>query len=209
MERGKGREKKVENYGNFWLIWLSCASKPKSLFQIQFEWGISTNYLYHRERGLKKRISEIMLQENYIERKGKNLIAKFDWVPTYLSRQLPEIVIKKYGRKFLTFLVNNRQAIFDLGNLKILFKNDPSLLKKYGRHLFSYIFLFMFLADFSKLSQKYRAEHIPKVFKFMLKFSTEVNLVKYFERLEERIKREDFFLVEKLEEWLELVEILS
>lgn len=209
MRSQERREKRVEKYGNFWLIWLSCVSKPRSLFQIQFDWGISTNYLYHRERGLRKRISEIMVQQNYVEKKGRSLVAKFDWVLDYLSQRFPELMIRKYGRKFLRFLMDNRRAIFDLENLKLLFNNNPSLLKKYGKNFFSYVFLFMLLYDFSKLSQKYKAEHIPRVFKFMLKFATEVNLVEYFKRLEERVKEEKFLLVEKLEEWIELVEMLG
>ena len=84
------RKNGLFDYTNFWLIWLSCAEKPTTLFKIQKRWKIKTNYLYHKERGLKKPLFRSMIDGGFIEKNGKEITARFDWIPSYVvERTMP------------------------------------------------------------------------------------------------------------------------
>ena len=84
----------VTDYKNFWLIWMNAAGnrEGQSLFSIQNQWGIRTNYLYHNETGLKTPLYIRMIKDGYLEKSGKRLKANFGWINTYVKKkyQIPQ-----------------------------------------------------------------------------------------------------------------------
>ncbi len=193
----------LKEYGNFWLIWITCAGEKKSLFGIQKEWGITTNYLYHSERALGEPTFRSMIKEGYLEKEGKYLIAKFDWIKKFILLNYPGSLLEKFVDKFFEVVVRYKSLFFDLKKLKLLFRGNPTLVKKYGRNIFLYIFLFLLYQDFLQVSKLYKAEYVAKIFKNLLEFIGEINLKAYFEELE-REWTEGALFIKTLDEWIKL-----
>jgi len=135
------------NYDKFWVIWCSCVDKPRTIKEIQRIWDYKGNALY--QKGMRKPIRKEMLDDGFIEDKGKikergvsgNLIyAKLDWVPKFLYEffldlklkynnvlpsQLFDCIVNK--KRFIKFLDENRDTFFFPDRLKVLFSDKDTL----------------------------------------------------------------------------------
>lgn len=197
----------LQNFGNFWLIWISCAGQKQSLYQIQKLWGIKTNYLYHPEKSLKVPLFSSMINEGYIRKEGKYLLAEFSWVKEYLLLNYKGTLMENYLETFFEFLVDNKEKFFQIDYLRLLFRGKPSLVKKYGKNIFSFIFLYLLYRDFREIAKLYKAEYIARIFRIFLNFTGELNLRMYFDKLDEEFKTYTPVLVKTLKDWLTLSKI--
>ncbi|MCD6371246.1 MAG: hypothetical protein J7L39_00820 [Candidatus Aenigmarchaeota archaeon] len=197
----------MQKFGNFWLIWISCAGKKKSLYQIQKMWGIKTNYLYHPEKSLNKPMFKLMLDEGYIRKEGKYLTADFYWVKEYIVLNYKGSLMEKYVDAFLGFLRDKKEIFFNPDNILLLFRGNPSLLKRYGRNIFSYIFLYLLYRDFREIAKIYKAEYIARIFRVFLEFTSEINLKGYFDRIDEKLIEYSPTIVKTMEDWITLSKI--
>ena len=198
---------KIEKLGNFWLIWLSCAGERKSLYQIQKDWGIRTNYLYHPEKSLKIPMFKAMLNEGYLRKEGKYLIGEFEWVKKFLVVNYEGSLIEKHLEEFMKFLTEKRDILFKFEHIRILFRGNPVLAKRYGRNIFSWIFLYILYRDFREISKVYKAEYIARIFRVLIEFVGDVNLKTYFDRIDESISGYSPVIIKTLKEWITLSKI--
>ena len=144
-------EKKIWAFDKFWVIWCSCLDRPRTINEIQDFWGYDGNALY--QKGLSKPIWKEMLEQGFIESKGKvkvrgvsgDLIyGKLEWITDYLEEEAKEARIKRGNdqpfqllkcienkKKLVYYLDNNRTAFFLLPRLKMLFGDKEGLKANY------------------------------------------------------------------------------
>jgi len=204
----KGFKADITSYGNFWLIWLSCASKKDgmSLFNVQNVWGIKTNYLYHKEPGLQKPLFKFMLEEGYLERNGRKLKANFDWIPSYVERKYSSSLFKKNKFKIRDFCEKFQESVFNLDKLKILFKNDARLLKMQGRDFFSFVLLSILFSNLSKLCEKYKAPIVVDMISLLIFCMRSLNLFEYVKMNHSELSnREGFPIIIREKEDLDVI----
>ena len=166
--------KKLFEYSNFWLIWLECAgeSEGTSLFKIQEEWGIKTNYLYHKEKGLGKSLFKNMIEQGYMQNGKKGPIAKFDWIPSYVLEKhkltdqrgwsLNGFIIEKMPL-MQKFIEHNHEILFDRVLLNKLYRNDLNTIKSSGSTIFDDIRLFVFVSNLMPFCKKYGADIVTRM----------------------------------------------
>jgi hypothetical protein len=184
--------KKLTDYKNFWLIWLGCAgsSGGTSLFKIQREWGITTNYLYHRQAGLKKPLYTAMIAERFIEKEERRIKARFDWIPEYMiERHRPKegewslgmFIIERWG-KIQGFIEKHHEALFDLKALRVLYPDTKSILRA-GRDIFDDIFTVVFASNILPFCAKYRANVVARIIYTMMSVTPGRDILAYFKRI--------------------------
>jgi len=166
---------RLTEYKNFWLIWLSAAGRPQgiSLFSIQNEWGIKTNYLYHEETGIGRPLYQAMIREGYLEKHGKNLKAKFGWIPDFVKEKyqpvghvdywIPYPIISAKWPQVQAFMEKHASAIFDPKCLRILYRGNKDVLGVYGQRIFTDIFLFVLFSNLVIFCKKYKAEIVLRI----------------------------------------------
>ncbi|MBU4245543.1 MAG: hypothetical protein ABIF85_03250 [Nanoarchaeota archaeon] len=209
--------KKLFEYSNFWLIWLECAGDPEgtSLFKIQEEWKITTNYLYHKEKGLGKSLLKNMIEQGYMQNGKKGPTAKFDWIPSYVLEKhkltdqsgwsLNSFIIEKMPA-MQKFIEHNHTILFDRVLLKKLYRNDLSTIKSSGSTIFDDIRLFVFVSNMMPFCKKYGADIVTRMLFTMLSFYSEKDLLSYFNTLRQKISEENIPTV--IENEGELVRVL-
>jgi len=191
---------KVTDYKNFWLIWLSCAGQEKgiSLFRIQTTWGIQTNYLYHDEAGLGKPLFKVMAEQGFIDITGNKIKPKFEWVPAYVKEHMgsekpvggywsPELMIKDKWGTVSPFIEKYRKSLFDLGNLRVLYKDDKDVVGTYGRYVFQHIFLYVLFSNLIVFSKRYHAEIVSKMISTAVSLGTGADVLNYMYHLHSQI----------------------
>lgn len=144
-------EQQLWVFDKFWIIWSSCLDKPRTLNEIQDFWEYDGNALY--QKGLNKPIWKEMLEQGFIESKGKvkvrgvsgDLIyGKLEWIPNYLEELSKELRVKHENeqlfhllkcienkKKLLYYIDTNRTVFFLLPRLKILFGKKDLLKANY------------------------------------------------------------------------------
>ncbi len=193
----------IREYKNFWLIWLNCAGNPDkglSVFEIQNRWGINTNYLYHNEMGLKKPLYIRMIREKFIEKDGRKLKPKFEWISEYIKDQY---ILKGSGNQWLPiallsvkwpivqkFVKDHAKEIFNEESLKILYKNERDLLGKYGPYIFSDIFLFLLFFNLILFCRKYRADVVLRIISTIVSIFSDRDLLNYIRKLSLQIGKD-------------------
>ena len=194
--------KKLFEYSNFWLIWLECAGEPEgtSLFKIQEEWGIKTNYLYHKEKGLGKSLFKNMIEQGYMQNGKKGPTAKFDWIPSYVLEKhkltdqrgwsLNGFIIEKLPL-MQKFIEHNHEILFDRVLLNKLYRNDLDTIKSSGSTIFDDIRLFVFVSNLMPFCKKYGADIVTRMLFTMLSFYSEKDLLGYFNELRQKIPEEN------------------
>lgn len=194
--------KKLFEYSNFWLIWLECAgsSEGTSLFNIQEEWKIKTNYLYHKEAGLGKSLFKNMIEQGYLENGKKGPIAKFDWIPSYVLEKhkltsgnewsLNSFIIEKMPQ-IQQFIEHNRSVLFDRALLNKLYKGNLGTIKREGSTIFDDIRLFVFISNLMPFCKKYGADIVVRMLFTAVSFYSEKDLLGYFNALRQRIPEEN------------------
>jgi hypothetical protein len=197
------RKSDIREYRNFWLIWINCAGNPEkgiSLFEIQNRWGITTNYLYHHEMGLKKPLYIHMIRKNFIEKDGRKLKPRFDWIPDYMKERyllegtgnqwFPVALMNVKWPIVQKFMKEHSREIFDIENLKILYKNDRELLGKYGPYVFSDIFLLLLFFNMILFCRKYRADVVLRIISTIISIFSDRDLLNYIRKISLQIGKE-------------------
>ncbi len=209
--------KKLFEYSNFWLIWLECAGDPEgtSLFKIQEEWNIKTNYLYHKETGLGKSLFKNMIEQGYLENGKKGPVAKFDWIPSYVLEKhkltdqsgwsLNGYIIEKMPM-MQKFIEHNHTILFDRTILSKLYKGDLNAIKNEGSTIFDDLRLFVFVSNLIPFCKKYGADIVVRMIFTIMSFYSEKDLLGYFNALRQKIPEDSIPTV--IENEGELVRVL-
>jgi hypothetical protein len=142
--------KQVWAFDKFWIIWSSCLDKPRTINEIQDFWGYGGNALY--QKGMNKPIWKEMLEQGFIETKGKvkvrgvsgDLIyGRLEWITDYLEAESKERVKQDNDmlfrlfkcidnkKKLVYYLDNNRTVFFLLPRLRLLFGDKEGLRANY------------------------------------------------------------------------------
>jgi hypothetical protein len=194
--------KNLFNYSNFWLIWLGCAGNPDgtSLFNIQEEWKIKTNYLYHKEAGLGKPLVKNMVDSGYLEQKKKGLVSRLDWIPAYMLERhkiqqssgwsINEFVVSKMPL-FQKFIGENRTVLFDRNILAGLYNTDINSIKKYGSCIFDDLYTFIFISNLVPFCMSNNAEIVIRMLNTAASFSPERDVLGYYNRLRAKIPEDE------------------
>lgn len=188
--------KDLTEHKNFWLIWLNAASDKKgvSLFNIQKEWGIKTNYLYHNERGLKKPLFKAMIEQNYLTKEGKHVKAMYGWIPDYVIRKhrisiadkwSPNPLIIENWPKVQIFLERNSESLFALENLRLLYGNMKTL-KKTGQFIFDDIYMIALIHNIIPFCNKYQADIVIRIMYTILSLTSERGLLNYYHTINDK-----------------------
>jgi hypothetical protein len=190
---------RITDYKNFWLIWMNCAGKPgsgESLFQIQNNWGIKTNYLYHNEAGLGKPLYVCMINDGYLRKSGRKLLPTFDWIPqhvkdNYASRAgtawFPSAFIGTRWPVIQTFIEKNASILFSRFNLRVLYKNSKDILGSYGSHIFTDIFLYVLFANFIPFTKKLHADIVMRILSTFISLFSDRDLLNYIRQVHPKI----------------------
>ncbi len=189
---------KLTEYKNFWLIWIGCAGKSAgaSLFALQREWGITTNYLYHKETGLGKPLVKMMLENGFLSQDKSKFTPLFEWIPSYVLERHPmpqeptwtanTRMIEKWPvvQKFMS---EHRTVLFDQANLKILYRGKLDTLKKFAPSAFDDLYLFVFMSSLVPFYAKYHAAIVGRMLKTLISIHPEKDLIGYFEKIRHTI----------------------
>lgn len=186
----------IRQYKNFWVIWLSCAGNADrgiSLFEIQNKWGITTNYLYHHEMGLKKPLYINMINEGFLEKEGRKLKPKFDWIPEYMkdryllegtgNQWYPVALLNVKWPMIQRFIKAHSKEIFDLENMRVLYKDNRELLGKYGSQMFSDIFLMVLFFNMIIFSRKYKADVVMRIISTVVSVFSDRDILNYVRKV--------------------------
>ena len=198
MGKLKGR---LTDYKNFWLIWLSCAGQEKgiSLFRIQSKWGIQTNYLYHKEAGLGRPLFKLMEEKGFITIIGNKIRPRFEWIPGYVEQMFKsekpagggwsrELVVKRKWPLVQAFIERHSGSLFDLENLRILYRDDKDVLGTYGRYVFQHVFLYVLFSNLITFSKKYNAEIVTKMISTAVSLGAGADVLNYMYQLHSHIR---------------------
>ncbi|MFC2143880.1 hypothetical protein ACFLQO_00755 [Candidatus Aenigmatarchaeota archaeon] len=190
------RKTDIRQYKNFWVIWLTCAGnsdKGISLFEIQNKWGITTNYLYHHEMGLKKPLYINMIKEGFIKKEGRKLKPEFGWIPEYMkdryliegtgNQWYPVALLNVKWSMIQRFIKDNSKVIFNLDNLRVLYKDDRELVGRYGYHVFSDIFLMVLFSNMILFSRKYKADVVMRIISTIVSIFSDRDLLNYIRKI--------------------------
>lgn len=190
----------VTDYKNFWLIWLNAAGSEQgqSLFSIQNEWGIKTNYLYHNETGLKTPLYVRMIKDSFLEKSGKRLKANFSWIPTYVKSLyrvpqndttlwFPYNLINQKWALVQDFIQSHGHVIFSPSNLRILYRNDKDSLGNQGRYIFSDVFLYILFTDLMSFTRRYHADIVMRIILTSMSLFTDRDIINYMRQLNKQI----------------------
>ena len=186
----------ITDYKNFWLIWLNAAGTPEgqSLFSIQTQWGIKTNYLYHNETGLKTPLYIRMIKDGYLEKSGKRLKANFSWIGTYVKRKytIPQnnstlwapyaLINQKWGI-VQEFIESNHEKLFNQNMLRILYRGGKDNLGDQGRFIFSDIFLYVLFTDLMAFTRRYHADIVLRILLTSMSLFTERDILNYMREM--------------------------
>ncbi|MEE9323796.1 MAG: hypothetical protein V3U72_04590 [Candidatus Aenigmarchaeota archaeon] len=199
------KKSKLTDYKNFWLIWINCAGRKEgvSLFNIQIDWNVKTNYLYHNEVGLGNPLFRSMIRENYITKEGKRLKAKFEWVPEFIREKyevvekgdlwFPDYLLRIKWGAVQKFIEKYHTVLLDIKNIKLLYKNDRELIGKSGSHIFTDIFLYVLFSNLRTFCKRYEADVVLRIISTLISLSTDRDLLNYIHRLDSELgKVSDF-----------------
>lgn len=190
------KKQKITDYKNFWLIWINSAGSREgsSLFRIQTDWGVKTNYLYHDETGLGTPLFRSMIRENYITKEGKRLKAGFSWIPEYVREThsctgtergwFPDSLVRIKWGSVQKFMEKYHPVIFGPENVKILYRNDKELIGRSGSRIFMDIFLYVMFSNLRVFCKKYEADIVLRMISTLISLSTERDLLNYMHRLD-------------------------
>ena len=193
---------RLTDYKNFWLIWLSAAGRPQgaSLFSIQNEWGIKTNYLYHEETGIGRPLYMAMIKEGYLEKHGKNLKAKFGWIPDFVKEKyqpaghvdywIPYPIISTKWPQVQSFIEKNAHVLFNIKNIRVLYKGKKDILGGYGQHIFTDVFLYVLFTNLAIYCKKYKAEIVLRILLTSFSMFADRDLMNYMRQLNIQLARE-------------------
>lgn len=209
--------KKLFEYSNFWLIWLECAGNNEgtSLFKIQEEWKIKTNYLYHKEAGLGKPVFKNMLEQGYLADGKSGPVARFEWIPAYVLERhklvnngewsINGFIMEKMP-VMQKFIMDYRSILFDKAVLGRLYRGDINTIKREGSTIFEDISLFVFLSNLIPFCKKYGADIVVRMLFTLVSFYPEKDILGYFNMLRQRIPEDK--LPKVIENEGELVRVL-
>ena len=193
------KKSKLTDYKNFWLIWINCAGKEEgvSLFRIQTDWDVKTNYLYHNEMGLGVPLFRSMIRENYIEKEGKRIKAQFGWIPDYIrdkyESEEPEgmwfldSLLRIKWSAVQKFIEKYHPVLFDTKNIKLLYKNDKELIGKSGPHIFTDVFLYVLFSNLKAFCKKYEADVVLRIISTLISLSGEKDLLNYMHVIDSQL----------------------
>lgn len=210
--------KKLFDYSNFWLIWLGCAGNPDgtSLFKIQEEWKIKTNYLYHKEAGLGKTLVNNMIESGYLEKTKKGIVSRLEWIPEYMLEKhtiqpragwsISEFIVGKMPL-MEKFIDKNRAVLFERSALSGLYMSDINSVKKYGSCIFDDIYLFIFISNLAPFCISNNAEIVVRMLDTAAAFAPGRNLLGYFSTLRQKVPEAE--IPRLIENEAELVRMLA
>ncbi|MEM7815915.1 MAG: hypothetical protein QXN71_02235 [Candidatus Aenigmatarchaeota archaeon] len=193
---------KLTDYKNFWLIWLSAAGRPQgiSLFTIQNEWGIKTNYLYHEEAGLGKPLYVTMIRDGYLIKEGRKIKVKFDWITDFIKERyqpsgfvdywIPYRIIGSKWPDVQSFIEKHSSVLFDPKNLRILYRNNKDILGDCGQHIFTDIFIYVLFSNLIVFCKKYKAEIVLRILLTAFSMFTERDIMNYMRQIHSQIGKE-------------------
>ena len=194
--------KKLVEYNNFWLIWLECAENIDgiSIFNIQENWGIKTNYLYHKEKSLGKPLFKSMLDEGYLKEGKNGLVADFDWIPSYILKN-HDLKSGNLGWSLNNFIVENipvihkfikknNSVLFNRSSIKKLYRSDINILKHESQNIFDDIMLFVFVYNLMPFCKRYGAEIVIRMLYTFFSFSLQKDFLNYYNELNNKLQKD-------------------
>jgi hypothetical protein len=186
----------------FWVIWVSCIDRPRTLKEIQRIWDYEGNSLY--QRGIEKAIWKEMVEGGFVEKKGIEkkrgvvgtlLYAKMGWIGTYLRslstklKQNENISFQKLldciDIKALTsFFEINRAKLFSIDKVKLLFGEKENLKNHYEACILVPTVCVILINAFNSLKKVKMKEDVKFIMTlpFVLNF-TSLNFLDYFVRV--------------------------
>jgi len=194
--------RKLTDYRSFWAIWLGCAGYPKgrTLFSIQKEWGIKTNYLYHREPGLGVPMYKAMEKDTYLAKEKSKISPKFWWIPDYvLGMHKPpaprewsmNLVMLENWSLVQAFIEKHSEVLFSQENMKILYSGVDAV-SRMGPYIFDDIFSLAIISNILPFCARYSAKLVSRIMYTLLSMSPARNLLGYFNAIRKRLKESDF-----------------
>ncbi len=172
----------------FWFLFLNCAEKEVSMFEIQKRWKITSNYLYHKHKKLSKPLFEYMYEKGYLEKRDSKFISNFNWVKDYISTYYKGTILEEYSSLIVEYCVKYREILFSFDNLSKLFGKDEEKWKTYGKKIFEIIFFVLIYKDIEKFVKEHRALIVLDLFKiFLYSLSFEINFLEYLNSVKDKI----------------------
>lgn len=184
----------LPKYASYWVVWMSAAGAPKgtTLYKIQNTWGIRSNYLYHKEAKLRKPLFQSMIEEKYITKDKSIIKADFSWIPNYVIEQnkieqkgwSPGLLILENWPLLQSYIQTNADVVFNIGNLKLLYKNNLHNLKRNAHAIFNDIFTLSLISSVAAISERYSAEVVESIIYTVISLYPGRDLYSYFEAVQ-------------------------
>lgn len=153
---------KIYDSGKFWIMWLSCIDKARSVGEITREWDYAdgTKALYQSPKSHpNKSLSKAMMSEGYLDKAGTDsgrggerilLSSNFDWLENYFKEKYTSSgafsKIWNEPEEFINLLKADwvRKEVLELNNIKTLFNGKKDFVRKAPNSFFSSL-LFVFI----------------------------------------------------------------
>ncbi len=195
--------RKLTSYRSFWTVWLGSAGAKEgtTLFNIQKTWGITTNYLYHREPGLNKPMYKAMKEDACITKEGKRIKAGYGWVPEYvISMHKPpgrdewslNVLLLQNWKIVQDFIEKNAGVLFSTENLKTLY-GDLECMSRMGPYMFDDIFKLVVVSNLLPICSRYSANIVARIMYTMISMAPGRNLLPYFQSITKQLGGHDSF----------------
>ena len=202
--------KNLWDYDKFWVIWASCADRPRTLKEIQRIWRYEGNSLY--QKGINRPIWKEMVDEAYVEERGTVkqrgvygtlIYARMEWIRHYLDYVFTNLHLLHRNdlgfrlwntmedkKMFIKFLEDHRTTFYFIDNLRLLF-GDKETLRAYGPQVvmipLAITFELEVTRQFSKMARtKDDVAYAPSK-SLMLSPLFNLNYAEYFRRVVEDI----------------------
>jgi len=204
--------RKLTDYRSFWAVWLGSAGSKdgKTLFNIQKDWGITTNYLYHREPGLNAPIYKAMTKERYLTKEKNKISPRFEWISEYVIGMHKPAKPREWSMNMIMlenwvlvqeFIEKHCNVLFSHDNLNVLYGNIDTL-SKMGPYVFDDIFSLIIISNILPFCARYKANLVSRIMYTILSLSTGRDILSYFNALKDQLKENDFPSIISSEEGL-------
>lgn len=194
------KKSRLTDYKNFWLIWTNCAGSGKgiSLFSIQTDWGVKSNYLYHNESALGIPLFRAMIRQNYIRKEGKRLVAEFGWIPDFIKEKysreageghwFPDDLIRIKWGHVQSFIEKYHPVLFSRENMKTLYRRNKDLIGKLGSRIFTDVFMYVLFSNMKLFCKKYEAGVVLRIISTLISLSSDRDLLNYMHNIDDELK---------------------
>ena len=139
-----------------------------------------------------------MIKDGYLEKSGKRLKANFTWIGTYVKKNykvpqgnsvmwFPYTLINQKWAMVQELIQKHHDVLFNINNLRVLYKGSKDMLGEQGKYVFSDIFLYALFTDLMTFTRRYHADIVLRILLTSMSLFTERDILNYMRVVNKQI----------------------